>query len=190
MPVTTSRHAIDVLVVHHLALGLADPLQDDLLGGLRGDAAEVVRRHVRALDLVLGNLRPVDVEVVVVDERVRALAVLGLEDFELGNRTLAGLLDEALLDVGRQLDRVHAEVALVVELDRGVARGAGCLLVCGQKRVLECVDQGLAVDPLLLLDYADRLDDLFGHLVPSSIRLPRTIESYGISTGSPLPAST
>ena len=36
-------HAVDVLVVHHLALGLADPLQDDLLGGLRGDAAEVVR---------------------------------------------------------------------------------------------------------------------------------------------------
>ena len=34
--------AVDVLVVHHLALGLADPLQDHLLGGLRGDAAEVV----------------------------------------------------------------------------------------------------------------------------------------------------
>jgi hypothetical protein len=32
-------HAVDVLLVHHLALGLADPLQDDLLGGLRGDAA-------------------------------------------------------------------------------------------------------------------------------------------------------
>ena len=38
--------AVDVLVVHHLALGLADALQDHLLRGLRGDAAEVVRRHV------------------------------------------------------------------------------------------------------------------------------------------------
>ena len=35
--------AVDVLVVHHLALGLADPLQDHLLRGLRRDAAEVVR---------------------------------------------------------------------------------------------------------------------------------------------------
>ena len=34
--------AILVLLEHHLALGLADPLQDHLLRGLRGDAAEVV----------------------------------------------------------------------------------------------------------------------------------------------------
>src|SRR5581483_7507978 len=34
--------AVDVLLVHHLALRLADPLQDDLLRGLRGDAAEVL----------------------------------------------------------------------------------------------------------------------------------------------------
>ena len=52
--------AVDVLVVHHLALGLADPLQDDLLRGLRGDAAEVVGRDVFALDLLLGDLRPVE----------------------------------------------------------------------------------------------------------------------------------
>ena len=134
-----------------------------------------------------GTIGPVDVEVLVVDERVRALAVLGLERFELGDRALAGLLDQPLLDVGGQLDRVDAEVALVVELDRRVARRARGLLVRGQERVLERVDQGLAVDPLLLLDDANRLDDLSGHLAPSSIRLPRTIESYGISTGSPLP---
>src|SRR5207253_10453635 len=36
--------AVDVLVVHHPPLLLADALQDDLLRGLRGDAAEVVRR--------------------------------------------------------------------------------------------------------------------------------------------------
>ena len=44
--------AVAVLLEHHVALGLADPLQDDLLGGLRGDAAEVVRRDVAGLDLV------------------------------------------------------------------------------------------------------------------------------------------
>ena len=43
--------AVLVLLEHHLALGLADPLQDDLLGGLRGDAAEVVLHHVGDGDL-------------------------------------------------------------------------------------------------------------------------------------------
>src|SRR5262249_45131797 len=41
--------AVDVLVVHHAALFLADPLQDDLLRGLRGDAAEALGRDVFAL---------------------------------------------------------------------------------------------------------------------------------------------
>src|ERR1043166_3572672 len=45
--------AVDVLLVHHLALGLADPLQDDLLRRLRGDAAEVLGRDVLALHLLL-----------------------------------------------------------------------------------------------------------------------------------------
>ena len=40
--------AVDVLLVHDRALGLADALLDDLLRGLRGDASEVVRRHVGA----------------------------------------------------------------------------------------------------------------------------------------------
>src|SRR5437773_844873 len=34
--------AVDVLVVHDLALRLANPLRDHLLRGLRGDAAEVL----------------------------------------------------------------------------------------------------------------------------------------------------
>ena len=44
--------AVAVLLEHHVALGLADPLQDHLLGGLRGDAAEVVGRDVALVDLV------------------------------------------------------------------------------------------------------------------------------------------
>ena len=36
-------HAVLVLLEHHVALRLADALEDDLLGRLRGDAAEVVR---------------------------------------------------------------------------------------------------------------------------------------------------
>ena len=41
-----------VFLVFHLALGLADPLQDHLLGRLRGDATEVLRRVVPFLDHV------------------------------------------------------------------------------------------------------------------------------------------
>ena len=50
--------AVDVLLVHHLPLRLADPLLDHLLGGLRRDAAEVLGRDVLALHLVVGDLRP------------------------------------------------------------------------------------------------------------------------------------
>ena len=129
--------AVDVLVVHHLALGLADPLQDHLLRGLRGDAAEVVGRDVLALDQVLGHLAPVDLEVVVVEQRVRALAVLGLEPLELLERALARLVEQPLLEVGRQLDRVDAEVALVVELDRrraGTRPASSCTPRAGRPR--------------------------------------------------------
>src|SRR4029079_10622244 len=48
--------AIDVLVVHHAPLFLADALQDDLLRSLRGDATEAFRRDVFALDLILGDV--------------------------------------------------------------------------------------------------------------------------------------
>ena len=113
--------SVDVLVVHHPALFLADALEDDLLGRLRGDAAEAFRRHVLALDLILGDLGPVDVEVVVGDERVLALARLLLEPLELVELALARVLEQARLDVRRQLDREDAEVAHVVHLDGRMA---------------------------------------------------------------------
>src|SRR5581483_2455857 len=174
--------AVDVLVVHHPPLLLADPLQDHLLRGLCGDAAEALGRHVLTLDLVLRHVGPVDVEVVVGDERVLALARLLLEPLQLLELALAGLVEEPFLDVRRQLDRVDAEVAVLVHLDRRVPRGPRRLLVGGEEGILERGDERALFDPLVALDLANRLDDLLAHLpYPSSIRLARTICSYGIS---------
>src|SRR5436190_292792 len=176
--------AVDVLLVHHLALGLADPLGDDLLGGLRGDAAEVLRRHVRSRHLLFGDVGPVDLEVLVLDEHMRAFAGLLLGLLELGQHALARLLEQPLLDVWGQIDREDAEVALIaVELDHGVARRARRVLVRGEQRVLERLDQRVGLDSLVSFEFLDELDDLSAHFDPSSIRLPRTIWSYGISTG-------
>src|SRR5206468_12391423 len=75
--------AVDVLVVHHPPLLLADALQDYLLRRLRRDAAEALRRNVLAANVALRDIGPVDVEVVVGDERVLALAALLLEALEL-----------------------------------------------------------------------------------------------------------
>ena len=189
MPVTTSLDAVDVLVVHHLALGLADPLQDHLLRGLRGDAAEVVGRDVLALDLLVGHLRPVDVEVVVGEQRVVLLAGLLLDPLELVERALARLVEQAALEVLGQLDREDAEVARVVELDRRMSRRARRLLVGGEQRVLE---RGDAACPTRFPSRArsrerPRRSPGSSRTYPSSIRLARTIASYGMSTGSPVP---
>jgi hypothetical protein len=156
--------AVDVLVVHHLALGLADPLQDHLLRRLRGDAAEVVRRHVLARDLVLGNLGPVDLEVVVGEQRVVLLARLLLDPLELLECALARLVEQALLEVGGQLDREHAEVPVLVELDRRMPRGAGRLLVRREERILQRRDERALLDSLLTLDLANGFNDLLAHL--------------------------
>src|SRR5579864_7247790 len=159
--------AVDVLVVHHPPLFLANALEDDLLRGLRGDAPEALGRHVFALDLILGNVGPVDVEVVVGDERVLALAGLLLEPLELLELPLASLLEQARLDVTLKLDREDAEVAFGVHLDGRVARGARCLLVRREQRVLERRDERSLLDPLVALDLANGLDDLLAHLTPS-----------------------
>jgi hypothetical protein len=68
MPGDDLALAVDVLLVHDRPLRLADALLDDLLRRLGGDAAEVVRRDVRAHDLLGRYLRPVELEVVVGDE--------------------------------------------------------------------------------------------------------------------------
>ena len=182
--------AVDVLLVHDRALRLADPLLDDLLRSHRGDPAEVVWRHVGAVDEILGNLLPVEVELVVDDERVLLLARLLLDALEVVDRLLARLLEQALLQIARDVEREDPEFALVVEFHRRVARGARRLLVGGEESVLERGDQRPRLDALLLLDRANPLDDLLAHdSRPSSIRLPRTISPTGISSVVPFAAT-
>src|SRR6187551_1101929 len=175
--------AVDVLLVHDRALGLADALLDHLLRGHRGDTAEVVRRRVGAIDEVVRHLLPVEVELVVDDQRVLLLARLLLDALQLVDRTLARLVEQARLEILGDVEREDAELALVVELDGRVARCAGCLLVRGEKGVLEGGDERPGLDALLPLDRADAFDDLLAHdSRPSSIRLPRAISPTGISS--------
>ena len=109
-------------------------------------------RHVGADDLLLGNLLPVEVELVVGDQRVLLLAGLLLELLELVDLRLPRLLEQARLEVAGDLDREDAELALVVELDLGVAGRARRLLVRGEQRVLERADERALLDALLVLD--------------------------------------
>ena len=77
MPGDQLADAVAVLLEHHVALGLADPLQDHLLGGLRGDPAEVVRGDVLGLDLVLVLLELLEVDLGL--GRLAHLAGLGVD---------------------------------------------------------------------------------------------------------------
>ena len=149
-----------VLVVHHLPLGLADPLQDHLLGGLGGDPAEVFGGDVAGRDLVLVGGDHLRVE----------LGVLGLAHFarlgvDLGLLLQLGRLGQQLLLQLRRQDQFEdAEVAgLVVEVDARVFGGAGSLLVGREEGVLEGVHQLVGGDSLLLLERFDCVDDLFAH---------------------------
>ena len=72
MPVTMSPLAAGVLLVLQFALGLADPLEDHLLGRLGGDAAEVGGGSdptLRDGDVVLVELLPVDAELAGIEGR-------------------------------------------------------------------------------------------------------------------------
>ena len=91
-----------VLLVLHVALDLADALQDHLLGGLRGDAPEVVRRVVQLADnlALLVELLPVDTD----------LARVGVD----GDHGLLGHVGAAL--VGRH-DRVGQGVEQRLDRD-------------------------------------------------------------------------
>ena len=152
--------AVLVLLEHHVALGLADALQDHLLGGLRGDPAEVVRRDVALLDLVLelGQARERDLRRLGDDH----LAGLGVDaPLELAGRLLLGLVEQLVLELLGQdqlLDAVLAEVG--IQVHARVAHGVGLLLVGRQQRVLEGGDELLLGDALLPGERADGVDDL------------------------------
>ena len=119
--------AVVVLGVDVLALGLAHVLEDDLLGGLRGDAAEHVGRHGE-VDLVadLGVL----------------LMVLRLVDGPLGERIL-DLFHHLLDDESLELAGLTVETRPHRFLD--------AVLLLGRRRhgILESADPALEVDVLL-----------------------------------------
>src|SRR6188472_2419710 len=140
---------VDVLLVHDRALRLADALLDHLLRGHRGDTAEVVRRRVGAIDEVVRHLLPVEVELVVDDQRVLLLARLLLDPLEVVDRALTSLVEQARLEVARDVEREDAELPLVVELDGRVTRGARRLLVGGKEGILEGRHEGARLEALL-----------------------------------------
>ena len=146
--------AVAVLLVHHVALGLADALQDHLLGGLRGDPPEVVGRDVALVDLVavFGELRGVDFRFL----RFAHLARLGVDGRFLVDRLDDQVRLQALGD--DQFD--DAEVGgLAVHFHARVLGRAGLLLVGGQQRVLERDHQLLGLDALLARQRVHGLKD-------------------------------
>src|SRR6185436_3136344 len=169
-------HAVLVLVEHHVALRLADALQDHLLRRLRGDAAEVLGSDVALLDLVAVLHEPLLVD-------LRRLGVDHLARLRVDGRLpglLLDLVEELLLQVRRKQQLVHAEVtAAAVHLNARVLRRSGRLLVGRQKRVLQRRHQAVGGDSLLALEDPDGLNYLLGHRSPSS-RLLRFISEYGI----------
>ena len=124
--------AVLVLVEHHVALGLADPLEDHLLGRLRGDAAEVVGGDVALVDLigVLGQHLGRDLGL----GGLAHLAGLGVDPALLD----LDLLEQPLLEVGGHQQLVDAEVrGLAAPCRRGRTSPTRLLLVGGEQRVLE-----------------------------------------------------
>ena len=125
-------HAVDVLLEHEVALGLADALQDDLLGRLGGDAPEVVGRHFVALDGGLVDRGQVDADLF-------ALFVAHFESLDV--------------DVLRKDQLKDADIAcLGIDLDFGRLDGIGGLAVGGVQRVFERAQERLGADALLLFD--------------------------------------
>ena len=170
--------AVLVLLEGHVALGLADPLEDHLLGRLRGDAAEVVGRDVALGDLIAELHQSLERDL----GRFGLAQLAGLRiDLRLSG-LLLDLVEQLLLDVLRDVELVDAEVpVLVVHLHARVLGRTGCLLVRGQQGVLERLHEPVGGDALLSLQHGDGVEDLLAHR-PSSTRLLRPISEYGIET--------
>ena len=137
-PVDDAADAVLELVVLAVALGLADLLDDDLLGRLSGDAAEVEGRQR------LGDP--------VADLRGRVLAA-GVLEQDLGGVVLDLVDDE---QKARQPDLTGLRVDLGTDLGLLAVAGAGRLL----DRVLHRGEDDLAVDHLLTRDGVGDLQEL------------------------------
>ena len=155
--------AILELVIDHVALRLAEALDDDLLGGLRGNAAEAEGRRLeaeqlRVLLVVLDGL--IDILWPIEDLEEQLVTDVGLEP------TLARRLDGDVaarhLDLGdhvvheKEIDPAGLGVVARLEL---VLLAEG-LLGGGEDRLLEGLDDRLLVDSLVL-----------GHLIQDEVEI-------------------
>jgi hypothetical protein len=158
--------AVLVLVEDVLALGLADALDDDLLGGLGGDAAEAVLAELQGVDLgvvlrlLLGALL---VAVEVEDLEQELVADLGLETGAMGLLEADLAVPRLhLLDDVEDLEEVHvAGLGVEAGLDLPVLED---LLGGRRHSLLNSLDQDLARDVLLgadLLEHSIEVDWFF-----------------------------
>jgi hypothetical protein len=147
-------------------IGLANPLQNHLLGGLGGDPAEVFGGDVAGRDLILVGSDHLRVQ----------LGILGLAHFaglgiDLGLLLQLGGLGQQLLLQLRRQDQLEHQVltGFVVEVDPRVFSRARGLLVRREEGVLEGVHQLVGGDSLLCLERFDRVDDFLAHWGDSSV---------------------
>ena len=126
----------DVFVVDRVALGLANALHDDLLGGLRGDAAEIFRRHFFVEEIA--------------DLIRRAGLLRGDLELRIGD----------LFDDGAAMeDAVLA--GLPIDDDDRVRLAAEVPLVGREQRRFERFEQHLERDVALVRDEVQDVDEFF-----------------------------
>ena len=165
---------IDVLVEHHLALSLANALQNNLFGGLGGDPPEVVGADVDLFELVLVVCRPVDFG----RRRHVVLGRTALRPFGFDDRQRARLL----VLVEHELQDAHVALVAIDEHAGELCR-VRCLLVRGKQSVLERKDQRFGADAFFAFDHLDCLEDLPVHGSLLSTTRARWIALVGIHVG-------
>jgi hypothetical protein len=142
-------HAVFVFLVNNALLGVAHALNDDLLGRLRGNAAQILHPHAEAHLVVQLHGRVVGAGLGQLDLRVRISQVaVRHHDFELIDLNIAGLVVIAHLHV-----RIFAEAAQ--------HRGA--------HGVFQRFDEHIAVQALV---FADLINGLFEFKIHLCLRLP------------------
>src|SRR5712691_6517654 len=132
---------VDEVGVDGITLGVADPLQDDLLGRLGGDTTELLRGQLD-LDLVLELRLGVQ------------LARLAERDLELG-------VGDALHDFLAREDPERPRAP--IQLHARVVGHPHGLLGGRQEGRLQRLEEDLLVYPLLRRHLADHVDELFVH---------------------------